>query len=68
MKEHLTAEELLTSLKFCKGYLGGSSCAGCPNAIPGTEDEDGTCQCRFDTHDEMIRILESIINKKTEVI
>lgn len=63
MNEHLTAEELLTALKFCKGDLGGSGCIGCPNAIPGTEDEYGMCKCRFNTTDEVIRLLESIINK-----
>jgi hypothetical protein len=63
MNEHLTAEELLTALKFCKGDLGGSGCVGCPNAIPGTEDKYGVCECRFHTTDEMIRLLESIINK-----
>lgn len=31
MNEHLTAEELLTALKFCKGDLGGS---GCISAAP----------------------------------
>lgn len=63
MNEHLTAEELLTALKFCKGDLGGSGCIGCPNAIPGTEDKYGMCKCRFSTTDEVIRLLESIINK-----
>lgn len=63
MNEHLTAEELLTALKFCKGDLGGSGCIGCPNAIPGTEDKYGMCKCRFNTVDEMLRLLESIINK-----
>lgn len=63
MNEHLTAEELLTALKFCKGDLGGSGCIGCPNAIPGTEDKYGMCKCRFNTTDEVIRLLESIINK-----
>lgn len=63
MKEHLTMQELLDSLKQCKGYIGGDSCKGCPNAIPGTEDKDGFCQCRFDTKDEMIHLLETMINK-----
>lgn len=63
MNEHLTAEELLTALKFCRGDLGGSGCIGCPNAIPGTEDKYGMCKCRFYPIDEMIRLLESIINK-----
>ena len=64
MKEHLTIEELLQSLKQCKGYIGGDSCEGCPNAVPGTADKDGFCQCRFNTHDEMIYVLESIIKNK----
>lgn len=68
MKEHLTTEELLVALKYCKGDLGGSGCIGCPNAIPGTEDKDGLCKCRFETTAEVIRLLESIVNNKTEVI
>lgn len=68
MKEHLTAEELLISLKYCKGILGGSGCTGCPNAISGTEDKYGMCKCRFETTDEVIHLLESIVNSKTEVI
>lgn len=63
MKEHLTVEELLTSLKYCMGYIGGDSCIGCPNAITETADKDGFCQCRFKTQDETIRILEAIVNK-----
>lgn len=61
MKEHLTVEELLTSLKHCMGYIGGDSCIGCPNAIPETADRDGFCQCRFKTQDEMIHVLESML-------
>lgn len=68
MNQHLTMEELLTALKYCKGDLGGSGCIGCPNAIPGTEDKYGMCKCRFDTTDETIRLLESIISNKREVI
>lgn len=63
MKEHLTMEELLTSLKYCKGQLGGDTCIGCPNAVPGSEDRDGFCQCRFDKDAEMIHLLESILSK-----
>lgn len=64
MKEHLTVEELLTSLKYCKGYLdsnGKDTCEGCPNAVPGSADKDGFCQCRFDTTDEVIHMLESLV-------
>jgi hypothetical protein len=62
MKEHLTVAELLAALKHCVNWpKNGFSCAGCPNAVPGTEDKDGFCQCRFDTYDETIRILESLV-------
>lgn len=64
MNEHLTVEELLTALKFCRGDLGGCGCIGCPNAIPETEDKHGLCKCRFNTNEEVIRVLESIINKQ----
>ena len=60
-EKHLSPEELLLSIQFCKGYNGTTTCCGCPNAIPETEDKYGMCKCRFDVHDEMIRILEEII-------
>lgn len=63
MAEHLTVQELLTSLRQCKSYIGGDSCTGCPNAVPGTEDDYGFCRCRFDIYDEAIRVLESLIAK-----
>lgn len=62
MNEHLSVEDLLISLKFCRGDLGGSGCIGCPNAVPDTEDAYGMCKCRFDTTDEVIHLLESIVN------
>jgi hypothetical protein len=64
MNEHLTVKDLLLSLKYCRGDFGGSVCVGCPNAIPGTEDKYGMCKCRFNTTDEVIRLLESIIDKQ----
>lgn len=64
MKEHLTIEELLTTLKHCMGYIGGDSCIGCPNAIHETADKDGFCQCRFKKEDEMIRILGIVIQNQ----
>ena len=64
MNEHLTVKDLLLSLKYFRGDLGGSGCVGCTNAIPGTEDKYGMCECRFNTADEMIRLLESIIDKQ----
>lgn len=62
MAEHLSVAELLTSLKYCRGDLGESGCVGCPNATPGTEDKYGMCKCRFNTYDEMIHVLESLVN------
>ena len=67
MEGHLTAEELLIALKYCKGDMGDKGCAGCPNAMPGTEDKYGLCDCRFDTTDEVIRLLESILKNNKEV-
>lgn len=61
MAEHLTVQELLAALKQCKGYTGPDSCVGCPNTVPGSEDESGFCKCRFDNYDEMIHVLESIV-------
>lgn len=67
MPEHLSIEELLTSLKYCKRVVGSQGCDGCPNAVPGTENDFGLCKCRFNTDDEVIHLLESIINKRAEV-
>lgn len=61
MGEHLTIHELLEALKYCKGYVGGDTCIGCPNAIPGSENRDGFCKCRLNTYDEMIHVLETAI-------
>lgn len=63
---NLTAEDLLTSLKYCMGDLGGNSCNGCPNAVPGTEDQNGMCKCRFNLNREMIRFLEASIHVKSK--
>lgn len=63
MNEHLSVEELLTALKFCNGYMGGSTCVGCPNAAS-DPDVNGLCGCRFDTTDEVIRLLETIVSKE----
>lgn len=64
MKEHLTREELLLSLKYCMDYMGEGSCTGCPNAIPDTADEHGICKCRFRVMDEMIHALETIVQEQ----
>lgn len=64
MENHLSMEELLISLKYCKGDLGGSGCTGCPCATPGTEDKYGMCKCRFNLQDEMIHLLETLIKNQ----
>ena len=71
MQEHLTVQELLDSLKFCKGWLdrpGSIGCTGCPNAVPGSEDKNGFCECRFDTTDEVIYLLESMIKDQQQEV
>lgn len=62
MKEndHLTLDELITSLKWCKGIIGGYCCEGCPNLVPGTLDPDGFGKCRFDIYMEALRVLEAM--------
>ena len=62
----LTAEELLTALKYCDGSMGGSGCEGCPNAVPGTVDKHGLCACRYDVVAETIRILENLMKNEVK--
>jgi hypothetical protein len=67
MGEHLTLEDLLTSLKCCKDL--GDPCKGCPNAVPGTLDEEnGWYACRVDTTDEVIWHLEQILQAKRQEV
>lgn len=63
---NLTAEELLTSMRYCMGDLGGATCEGCPNAVPRTEDRNGFCECRFNLDREMIRFLEEYVQEKSK--
>lgn len=58
--ERLTIEELITSIKWCHGILGGDSCEGCPNLVPGTLAPDGFGKCRFDINMEVLRVLEAM--------
>lgn len=61
--EHLTLEELITSIKYCSGELGGYSCDGCPNLVPGSIGKTGSIgigKCRFSTTSESLRILEAV--------
>ena len=62
MKEndHLTLDELITSIKWCHGILGGDSCEGCPNLVLGTLRPDGLGKCRFGTDLEVLRFLEAM--------
>lgn len=64
MGEHLSVQDLLTSLKYCKGDFGGSGCVGCPCAIPEFEDEYGLCKCRFNLQDEIVHLLETLIKNQ----
>lgn len=58
--DHLTLDELITSIKWRHGILGGDSCDGCPNLVPGTLGIDGFGECLCDTDLETIRILEAM--------
>ena len=57
--EHLTLDELITSIKWCNAMLGGDSCEGCPNLVPGTVSFD-VGECRFDITLEALRFLEAM--------
>ena len=58
--ERLTIDELITSIKWCHGILGGDSCKGCPNLELGTLRPYGLGKCRCDITMEAIRFLESM--------
>ena len=64
--EHLTPEELLLTFKYCVGDIGDIGCLGCPNAIQGTADSLGLCQCRVDKCREVIRLLEENVGGKRD--
>lgn len=53
-------KELLEAWAYCMHEKGGDSCTGCPNAIPGTEDDDGFCQCRVDLKKYTVSVLQSL--------
>ena len=56
--DHLTLDELITSIKRCKGILGGG-CEGCPNLFPGTVSFD-VGECLFDITLEALRFREAM--------
>lgn len=64
-EEHLTLEELITSINYCLGNLGGSSCNGCPNLVPGSIREYGLGVCRCNTTEETLRVLEAVRDGRT---
>lgn len=58
--DHLTLDELITSIKWCHGILGGDSCQGCPNLKLGTLRPYGLGKCRCDISLEAMRVLEAM--------
>ena len=52
---------LLEAWEYCMGDKGGESCTGCPNAIPGTEDEDGMCKCKINLKKATIATLRELV-------
>ena len=58
--DHLTLDELITSIKWCHGILGGDTCEGCPNLVPGTLLPDGFGKCRRAIDLEVLRVLEAM--------
>lgn len=61
MNEHvMSIPWLLESWEYCMGDKGGHSCTGCPNAIPGTEDTDGFCECKINLKKATMAALRAI--------
>lgn len=58
--DHLTLDELITSIKWCHGIIGEDSCEGCPNLVPGTLGPDRFGKCRCDINMEVLRVLEAM--------
>ena len=61
--DHLTLDEMITSIKWCHGILGGGSCEGCPNLVFGTLGTFGIDylgECRCDIELEAMRYLETM--------
>lgn len=60
-QEHLTPAQLLEALEYCNDTESGHGCVGCPNAVPGSEDRIGLCDCVFDTSDEVLYWLKQLV-------
>lgn len=58
--EIFTPAEMLTIYEHCK-LPDGIGCGGCPNAIPGTEDEGGTCFCKENLTKATMETLAAVI-------
>ena len=59
--EILTPEELLAILKFCSDNVGGKWCTGCPNAVPGSENVYGMCECKRGLTEATMETLAAVI-------
>lgn len=58
--EIFTPEELLEAWEHCMRPY-GTGCGDCPNAIPGTENEDGVCECKRGLTEATMETLAAVI-------
>lgn len=57
---------LLEAWEYCMGDKGEDRCTGCPNAIPGTENEDGFCECKINLKKATIATLRAMVKEEAE--
>ena len=56
----MTPAELLEAWEHCMRPY-GTGCGDCPNAIPGTEDEDGVCECKRDLNGATLETMRAVV-------
>jgi|GEM_PF-6190162 len=63
-KKTMMLSWLLEAWEYCMGDKGGEGCTGCPNAIPGTEDKDGLCECRINLKRATVDALRALTEER----
>lgn len=63
--EIMTPAELLAAWEHCMRPY-GTGCGDCPNAIPGTENEDGVCECKKGLNEATLETLRAVVRAEEE--
>lgn len=62
-KKIMTPAELLEAWEHCMRPY-GTGCGDCPNAIPGSENEDGVCECKKGLNESTMETLRSLVEEE----